>query len=201
MQIKSASFQTSSPDLASCPEPEFPEFAFIGRSNVGKSSLINALANQRKPIADVSKTPGRTQLINFFRINNAWHLIDLPGYGFAKVSGKRQENFRDFVSDYLLNRENLFCVFSLIDSRLAPQKLDLQFTQWLMEADIPFVLVFTKADKIKSGAAQKNINAFHTEMAKWSDAIPRTFITSATNSLGRKDLLNFIREAVSSTKR
>lgn len=201
MNIKSATFETSAPDLPSCPDPELPEFAFIGRSNVGKSSLINTLANQRKPIADVSKTPGRTRLINFFRINDNWHLIDLPGYGFAKVSGKRQDDFRDFVSDYLLNRESLFCVFALIDCRHKPQKLDLDFTRWLMDAGIPFVLVFTKADKIKPGAVDRNIEAFLAEMSLWSDNLPRTFITSATNGQGRKDILSFIQEAVESTKR
>lgn len=198
MQIKSAVFHSSAADLESCPPSDFPEFAFIGRSNVGKSSLINALVNQRKNIADVSKTPGRTQLINTFRINEKWNLIDLPGYGFAKVSGKKKNRFNEFVSDYLLNRESLVCVFCLIDSRHSPQKLDLEFTQWLMDSGIPFVLVFTKADKMKPGAVQRNIDAFLEEMSEWCSGLPRTFITSASTQQGRKELLTFVQEALES---
>ncbi len=200
MQIHKAAFQTSAPDLTTCPDPEFPEFAFIGRSNVGKSSLINALANQRKPLADVSKTSGRTQMINFFRINDAWHLVDLPGYGFAKVSDKKQNKFNEFVSDYLLNRENLMCVFTLIDSRHSPQKVDLKFTKWMMECGIPFVLVFTKADKIKPSAMKRNIDAFHAAMQEWCDGLPRTFITAAPNGSGRKDVLDFIELAIEASR-
>ncbi|MFC4995338.1 ribosome biogenesis GTP-binding protein YihA/YsxC [Rubritalea tangerina] len=199
MQIHKASFDISAPDLDSCPAPEFPEFAFIGRSNVGKSSLINALANQRKPLADVSKTPGRTQMINYFRINDSWHLVDLPGYGFAKVSGKKQHKFNEFVSDYLLNRENLVCVFALIDSRHSPQKLDLEFTQWMMECGIPFVLVFTKADKMKPGAVKRNVDAFHQAMREWCEGLPRTYITSSSTGAGRKDILEFIGQAMDNT--
>lgn len=199
MQIHKAEFQISSPDLAECPEPELPEFAFIGRSNVGKSSLINMLTNQRKAIADVSKTPGRTQMINFFRVNDAWHLVDLPGYGFAKVSGKKQNKFNEFVSDYLVNRENLVCVFALIDSRLSPQKIDLEFTRWLMESGIPFVLTFTKADKMKPGAVKRNIDAFHDAMSEWCDILPRTYTCSSKTALGRKDVLEFIGAAIRST--
>ncbi|MGJ8671762.1 ribosome biogenesis GTP-binding protein YihA/YsxC [Rubritalea sp.] len=196
MQIQQATFQVSSPDLDTCPAPELPEFAFIGRSNVGKSSLINAITNQRKPLADVSKTPGRTQMINFFRINNKWHLVDLPGYGFAKVSGKKKDKFNEFVSDYLLNRENLVCVFQLIDSRHTPQKLDLQFSQWLMEAGIPFVLAFTKSDKMKIGAVNRHAEAYHLAMSEFCEVFPRTIITSSENGLGRKDILNFIQAAI-----
>lgn len=200
MQIHNASYQTSALELEKCPDPEFPEFAFIGRSNVGKSSLINALVNQRKPIADVSKTPGRTQMINFFRINDAWHLVDLPGYGFAKVSGKKQDKFNEFVSDYLANRENLACVFALIDSRHKPQKIDLEFTKWMMETEVPFVLVFTKADKMKPGAVKRNVDAFHKEMLEWCDAPPRTYISASPNGQGRKEILEFIGLAIDAVK-
>lgn len=196
MQIHQAVFEQSAPDLDTCPAPEFPEFAFIGRSNVGKSSLINALANQRKPLADVSKTPGRTQMINFFRINNHWNLVDLPGYGFAKVSGKKQDKFNVFVSDYLLNRESLVCVFQLIDARHSPQKLDLEFSKWLMEAGIPFVLAFTKADKMKPGAIDRNVEAYHLSMGDWCEGLPRTFITSSSKGQGRKEILTFIQSAL-----
>lgn len=200
MQIHKAEYQTSAPDLASCPDPEFSEFAFIGRSNVGKSSLINSLVNQRKPMADVSKTPGRTQMINFFRINEAWHLIDLPGYGFAKVSGKKQDKFNEFVSDYLLNRKNLVCVFALIDSRRTPQKIDLEFTQWMMECSIPFVLVFTKTDKMKAGAVKRNIDGFHLAMKDWCDVLPRTYTSAAPTGSGRKEILEFIDQAIKASK-
>lgn len=155
MQIHKAVFNTSAPDLESCPDSDLREFAFIGRSNVGKSSLINMLTNQRKPLADVSKTPGRTQMINFFTINDKWSLVDLPGYGYAKVSGQKRNRFNEFVSDYLTNRDKLTCVFILVDARHKPQELDLSFTKWLMESGIPFVLVFTKADKMKPGAVQR----------------------------------------------
>ncbi|SHJ30502.1 GTP-binding protein [Rubritalea squalenifaciens DSM 18772] len=198
MNIQSATFTTSASSLSTCPEPDFPEFAFIGRSNVGKSSLINALANQRKNIAEVSKRPGRTQLINFFQMNKKWNLVDLPGYGYAKVSGKKKEKFNEFVSDYLLNRESLACVFCLIDSRHTPQQIDLEFTRWLLDSGIPFVLVFTKADKMKPGAVQRHMDAFLEEMSEWCTGLPRTFVTSANSQLGRKDLLNFIHQAVTS---
>lgn len=200
MQIHNASYQTSALELGKCPDPEFPEFAFIGRSNVGKSSLINSLVNQRKPLADVSKTPGRTQMINFFRINDAWHLVDLPGYGFAKVSGKKQDKFNEFVSDYLVNRTNLVCVFALIDSRHKPQKIDLEFTRWLMESEVPFVLVFTKADKMKPGAVKRNIEAFHEAMKEWCDVLPRTYTTASATGQGRKEVLEFIGQAIDSVK-
>lgn len=196
MQINQAEFQISAPDLESCPAPELPEFAFIGRSNVGKSSLINMLANRRTPIADVSKTPGRTQMINYFRINDAWHLVDLPGYGYAKVPGKKRDRFNEFVSDYLLNRPNLACVFSLIDSRHEPQKLDLEFSQWMIECEIPFVQVFTKADKMKPGAIQRHIEAFHLAMSDYCDVFPRVIVSSASNGDGRKNILDFIEAAL-----
>ena len=199
MQIHKAVFNTSAPDLESCPDSDLREFAFIGRSNVGKSSLINMLTNQRKPLADVSKTPGRTQMINFFTINDKWSLVDLPGYGYAKVSGQKRNRFNEFVSDYLINREKLTCVFILVDARHKPQELDLAFAKWLMESGIPFVLVFTKADKMKPGAVQRNVDAFHQSMSEWCDGLPRTYISSASKGQGRKDILTFIEQALTST--
>lgn len=195
MQIQSADFVTSSPDLASCPESELPEFAFIGRSNVGKSSLINALT-RKKDLAQVSSTPGRTRLINFFLINKKWSLVDLPGYGYAKASGHQRKKFQDFVSDYLVNRPNLSCVFVLIDSRIPPQKIDLEFTQWLIEYAIPFVLVFTKTDKIKPGAVIRNIELFTREMEAFCEGLPRTYSCSAKTSDGCKQILTFIDQAL-----
>lgn len=195
MQIQSATFETSSPDLETCPESDLAEFAFIGRSNVGKSSLINTLTN-KKDLAVVSSKPGRTRLINFFLINNKWTLVDLPGYGYAKASGHQRGKFNEFVSDYLVNRENLSCVFVLIDSRLTPQKLDLEFTSWLVEYSIPFVLVFTKTDKMKPGAVTRNIDLFKEEMSEFCDGLPRVYTCSAKTGNGRKEILNFIGEAV-----
>lgn len=195
MQIQSAEFVTSSPDLDRCPVSELPEFAFIGRSNVGKSSLINTLT-LKKDLAQVSSTPGRTRLINFFLINRKWTLVDLPGYGYAKASGHQRKKFQDFVSDYLLNRPNLSCVFVLVDSRLTPQKIDLEFTNWLIEHGIPLVLVFTKTDKVKAGAVQRNIGLFTDAMAEFCDGLPRTYNCSAKTSNGRKEILSFIDQAI-----
>lgn len=195
MQIQSADFLISSPDLASCPDSKLPEFAFIGRSNVGKSSLINALT-RKKDLAMVSSTPGRTRLINFFVINRKWTLVDLPGYGYAKASGQHRNQFNEFVSDYIAQRTNLSCVFVLIDSRHTPQKIDLEFTQWLMEHQIPFVLIFTKTDKVKPGAAQHNLELFTDAMSEFCDGLPRTYSSSAKTGDGRKDILAFIDQAV-----
>ena len=195
MQIQSANFVISSPDLASCPDSELPEFAFIGRSNVGKSSLINALT-RKKDLAMVSSTPGRTRLINFFTINKKWTLVDLPGYGYAKASGQHRNQFNEFVSDYIAKRPNLSCVFVLIDSRHSPQKIDLEFTQWLIDYNIPFVLVFTKTDKVKPGAVKRNTELFSEAMSEFCDGLPRIYTSSAKSGDGRKDILNFIDQAV-----
>lgn len=195
MQIQSATFELSAPDLETCPESDLPEFAFIGRSNVGKSSLINSLTN-KKDLAIVSGTPGRTRLINFFLINKKWSLVDLPGYGYAKASGHHRGKFNEFVSDYLAKRPNLSCVFVLIDSRHSPQKIDLEFTAWLVECGIPFVLVYTKTDKMKPGAVTKNIDLFKEAMSEFCDGLPRIYTSSAKSGDGRKDILQFIGEAV-----
>lgn len=191
MIIRSAEFVTSATSLSECPQTNIPEFAFIGRSNVGKSSLINMLTN-RKGLAVVSSTPGRTRMANFFSINEAWHLVDLPGYGFAKISQKTKEKFQKIVEEYLLNRETLSCVFVLIDSRLPPQNIDLEFTRWLMNCQVPFVLVFTKTDKTNATKMSANITAFTDAMSEWCEGLPRIFTTSATKATGKKDLLDFI---------
>jgi len=196
MQIHSAEYETSAAELAKCPPSDLPEFAFVGRSNVGKSSLINMLSGQKKDIAIVSSKPGRTQLINFFNINKKWKLIDLPGYGYAKTSKKAQVKFQEFVTDYLLNREVLKCVFVLIDSKLPPQDIDLRFTQWLMESQVPFVLVFTKADKAKPGAVERNQDAFLHSMSEFCDGLPKFFTSSSKKRDGRREILDFIESAL-----
>lgn len=196
MQIHSADFEVSSADLASCPTPSLPEFAFVGRSNVGKSSLINMLSGKKNDIAIVSSTPGRTRLINFFLMNKKWKLVDLPGYGYAKASKSQKGKFQDFVTDYILHRESLRCVFVLIDSNIPPQDIDLRFTQWLMESEIPFVLIFTKADKSKPGAVVRNQDAFLHSMSEFCEGLPKFFTSSSKSRDGRGDILRFIDAAI-----
>lgn len=191
MNITSAKFDCSAPNLESCPEETLPEFAFIGRSNVGKSSLLNALT-RRKDLARVSKTPGFTKLINFFTINQSWRLVDLPGYGFAQVARENKEKFNQAVNDYLANRENLAGVFVLIDSRLSPQKIDLEFVQWLGGQAVPLVLVFTKTDKSKPARVQKNIQLFKDSLSEWFDEMPEVFTCSSVTKNGLADLLGVI---------
>lgn len=195
MQIKDAVFEISCPDLESCPESTLPEFAFIGRSNVGKSSLINMLT-RKKDLAITSSKPGRTRLINFFLINKKWSLIDLPGYGYAKASGSDRKKFQEFVTDYLLNRPNMSCVFVLIDSRLTPQRIDLEFTEWLINCEVPFVLIFTKADKSKPRIVEQNIELFKEGMKEFCDGLPRIYTCSSKTEQGRGEVLHFINEAV-----
>ncbi|MEM1085000.1 MAG: ribosome biogenesis GTP-binding protein YihA/YsxC [Verrucomicrobiota bacterium] len=195
MKITSAQFVTSSPDLASCPEPELPEFAFVGRSNVGKSSLLNLLTG-RKDLARVSSTPGATRLINFFEINGEWMMVDLPGYGYAKVKKESRKEFQRAVSDYLSVRESLQCVFVLIDSRLTPQPLDLDFCDWLASGGIPFVLVFTKTDKSKAGKVSANVEKFLEALAERVDGEPKQFMTSTKTGKGRGELLGFVEEVL-----
>ncbi|MEO6033654.1 MAG: ribosome biogenesis GTP-binding protein YihA/YsxC [Verrucomicrobiota bacterium] len=195
MKITSANFQCSAPDLRSCPEETLPEFAFIGRSNVGKSSLLNALV-QRKDLARVSKVPGYTKLINFFTINQSWRLVDLPGYGFAQVARKNKEKFNHAVNDYLANRENLKGVFVLVDSRHTPQKIDLEFVHWLGGLSVPLVLVFTKTDKSKPARVQKNIELFKESMAGWFDELPEIFSCSSVTKNGLVELLGVIDESM-----
>jgi GTP-binding protein len=194
MEIRSAQFVISNTDIAKCPKPDKPEYAFIGRSNVGKSSLINMLVN-RKDLAKTSGKPGKTQLINHFIINDSWYLVDLPGYGYASVSRDKRETWEKFIRNYILNRENLMCLMVLIDSRLAPQEIDVDFMNWLGENNIPFVMVFTKIDKLSKKQFADNMQAYKEEMEKTWDEIPQRFYTSAEKKTGRDELLKLIAEA------
>ena len=191
MKIKTAKFVISNTDYKICPAPKMAEYAFIGRSNVGKSSLINAIVNQ-KNLAKTSGQPGKTQLINHFIINKEWYLVDLPGFGYAALSKEKRAEFHDMISDYLLNRTNLMCLFVLIDSRHKPQKIDQEFMQWLAEKEIPFVMVFTKCDKLGKVALEKNIETYKVEMLKEWRELPQIFITSAEKKTGTKEIGTFI---------
>ena len=193
MKIHSARFERSAVGLESCPESALPEFAFIGRSNVGKSSLIN-LVTGSEGLARVSGSPGRTREINFFVINEAWSLVDLPGYGYAKISKAERAKFQESISDYLMGRENLLCAFVLIDSRHPPQRVDLEFVEWLVAGEVPFTLVFTKTDKNKRSLLEKNITLFREAMREWSDGEPRAFLSSTKTGEGRREILSFIDE-------
>jgi GTP-binding protein len=193
MNVTSAFFETSAPDLESCPAETLPEFAFIGRSNVGKSSLLNALAG-KKGLARVSDTPGFTKLINFFVINNSWRLVDLPGYGFAKVAREDQSKFNRAVNNYLLNRPNLAALFILIDSRHPPQKIDLEFVHWLGGKGVPFVLTFTKTDAVSKAKVATNIDLFKESMAGWFESLPEIFTCSARTRDGVPELLAVVDE-------
>ncbi len=195
MKIASAVFHSSAPNLATCSESDLPEFAFIGRSNVGKSSLINMLARE-EGLAKVSRIPGKTRLINFFTINNTWSLVDLPGYGYAKAGKKQRSSFSAFVAEYLQRRPNLLGTFVLIDCRLSPQKLDLEFLHWMVECGLPFVIAFTKADKLAPKAAQKSIDAFLDSMREISEEPPDYVLTSAKSAAGRSELLGLIDSAL-----
>jgi len=195
VNISSAIFDRSAPDLDSCPDESLPEFAFIGRSNVGKSSLLNMLAG-RGGLARVSPTPGFTKLINVFTINKAWRLVDLPGYGFAQVARKDKAKFNHAVLDYLQHRANLCCVFALIDSGLPPQKIDIEFIEWLTSNSIPFVLVFTKTDTGTPAKVQQNIQAFTDLISGWFEKLPTIFSCSSKAKSGRTELLRVIKETL-----
>ena len=193
MEIKSAEFVISNSLVGKCPTTNLPEYAFIGRSNVGKSSLINMLANNKK-LAKTSATPGKTLLINHFIINNEWYLVDLPGYGYAKRSKSEVEKLQTLISSYILNREEMTCLFVLVDSRLEPQKIDLEFIEWLGENGIPFGIIFTKADKSKLGKLKSNISSYLKKLKEQWEELPPYFITSSENRTGREELLNYIEE-------
>lgn len=191
MQIKSAEFVMSNSDVAKCPKSHLPEYAFIGRSNVGKSSLINMLM-QRKNLAKTSGRPGKTQLINHFLINKNWHLVDLPGYGYAKVSKKSKKTFQKFITEYFLKREQLVMGFVLVDCRHQPQPIDLEFMEWLGEQQFPFAIIFTKADKLKPKALERNIKEYQEKMLETWIEMPQYFVTSSSNAIGREEVLHYI---------
>ena len=191
MQIKSADFIISNTDYTLCPKVDMPEYAFIGRSNVGKSSLINLITN-KKQLAKISGKPGKTQLINHFLINKEWYLVDLPGYGYATVSKTQKQEFQKIIFSYLENRENLMCLFVLLDCRHKPQKIDLEFMKWLGEKQIPFLMIFTKIDKLGKTELKKNIENYKTEMLKQWEEIPQTFFASVPKRKGSKEILDFI---------
>lgn len=195
MEIKQAEFVSSVADVSKCPSPDKPEFAFIGRSNVGKSSLLNMLTN-RKNLAKTSNKPGKTQTINHFIINDQWYLVDLPGYGYARVSKEKREGFGKIIENYVIRRENLNCLFILLDSRLEPQKIDLEFIQWSGEKEIPLCLVFTKADKLTKNQLNRNVSIYKSTLLKVWEELPALFVTSSTEKTGKDDLLSFIEKAL-----
>lgn len=189
--VKEVEFVTSNSDVQKCPKPDRPEYAFIGRSNVGKSSLINMLM-QRKKLAKTSSTPGKTQLINHFMVNDEWYLVDLPGYGYAKMPMKEKEKLEKMISSYILERKNLVNVFVLIDSRHTPQQIDLEFMEWLGESGIPFTMVFTKGDKLKKDEADRNLSRYNEKMLESWEELPMQYLTSAEKMTGRDELLHYI---------
>ena len=191
MKIKDAVFVISNSELSKCPTDAKPEFAFIGRSNVGKSSLINMLTG-KKSLAKTSGTPGKTQLINHFLIDEKWYLVDLPGFGYAKASKSQRFQWEKFIAEYLTKRETLLNIFVLLDARLEPQQIDLEFMNWCGEKGLPFSMVFTKIDKLSSTALQKNLAKYKKEMLKYWDELPPLFTSSATSNFGKEPLLNYI---------
>ncbi|PTX42037.1 GTP-binding protein [Christiangramia gaetbulicola] len=193
MKIKTAEFVVSNSKVDQCPNSSLPEYAFIGRSNVGKSSLINMITG-RKSLAKTSAKPGKTQLINHFLINDNWHLVDLPGYGYAQVSKSTKRVFQKFITAYFEKRKQMICAFVLIDSRHKPQPIDMEFMQWLGENAVPFCIIFTKADKLKPKVLEENIENYKNEMLETWEEMPQYFITSATTKLGQDDVLDYIEE-------
>ena len=196
MKITAAKFMLSAPNLKGCPEASnTPEFAFIGRSNVGKSSLINMLCNH-KDLAKTSSKPGKTRMINFFMINNAWHLVDLPGFGYAKIAKTQREKWEIETRNYLLRRENLLHIFLLIDSRIPPQAIDIEFMEWLSKNQRPFSILFTKCDKLSSNKIRSSIQAYQTELSKRWTELPLALLTSAETQRGKEEILQIIEEIV-----
>jgi len=191
MDIKSAEFIISNTDYQKCPDSKLPEYAFIGRSNVGKSSLINMLCN-RKDLAMTSSRPGKTLLINHFLINNNWHLVDLPGYGYATAGKKMRDQLQDIIESYILHREQLTCLFLLIDCRHEPQKIDLEFMEWLGENGVPFSIVFTKLDKLPHAKGKSNVQTYKDKLSEQWEELPPIFLTSSEKRVGRDEILNYI---------
>lgn len=200
MKIKSAQFVVSNSEVKKCPNTRIPEYAFIGRSNVGKSSLINMITN-RKSLAKTSGRPGKTQLINHFLINENWHLVDLPGYGYARVSKKDKKYFQKFITDYFEQREQMISAFVLVDCRHEPQKIDMEFMEYMGEKEIPFSIIFTKADKVKPQALERNIEEYKRIMLEgvWWE-FPNYFVSSAANGVGQDEILNYIEDINSNLK-
>ena len=193
MEIKQAEFSLSAPMVSMCPKDTKPEYAFIGRSNVGKSSLINMLTG-RKKLALTSATPGKTLLINHFLINQSWYLVDLPGYGYAQRSKKVHDEIQHIIQSYILNRSQMACLFLLVDSRLEPQKIDLEFLEWLGENGIPFAIIFTKADKLGHGKVKTNVRNYLQKLEEQWETLPPYFISSSEDRTGRDEILNYIDE-------
>ena len=191
MEITSAEFVISNTDVKKCPTGVFPEYAFIGRSNVGKSSLINMLT-ARKGLAMTSATPGKTMLINHFLINQSWYLVDLPGYGYARRGQKGKDQIRTIIEDYILEREQMTNLFVLIDSRLEPQKIDLEFMEWLGENGVPFSIIFTKADKLTNGKVKDNVNKYLKKLTEQWEELPPHFVSSSEKKTGRQEILDYI---------
>ncbi|WP_042007543.1 ribosome biogenesis GTP-binding protein YihA/YsxC [Capnocytophaga canis] len=191
--ITKAEFVVSNSDVSKCPNEPLPEYAFIGRSNVGKSSLINMLTNN-KNLAKTSGRPGKTQLINHFKINNNWFLVDLPGYGYARVSKSTKKVFQKFITQYFEKRHQLVCAFVLVDVRHEPQKIDLEFMNWLGENSIPFAIIFTKADKLKPNAIERNVEAYRQTLLETWEEFPPYFVTSSESRLGKEELLQYIED-------
>ncbi len=199
MEINQAEFIISNSDISKCPEPTLPEYAFIGRSNVGKSSLINMLTKNKR-LAKISSKPGKTQLINHFLMDKSWYLVDLPGYGFAKIAKSQRLKWEKFVIKYIFERENLMALFVLVDSRIPPQKIDLEFMEMLGENSIPFVLIFTKIDKLSKAKMTKALKVYKDEMLKTWEFMPPSYTVSSVTSYGKEDILNFIAELNSNFK-
>ena len=191
MKIREAEFIISNTDYQKCPKPSLPEYAFIGRSNVGKSSLINALTG-KKSLAKISGKPGKTRLINHFRINKNWFLVDLPGYGYARTGKSTREEFKGIINSYLQHRENLMCTFVLVDIRHEAQRIDLEFMQWMGEHGLPFVIIFTKSDKLKPEQIPSKIRRYSAKLLETWEEMPQHFITSSSKRTGLDDVLSFV---------
>lgn len=193
MNIDKAFYLASFPSEHKCPKDGKPEYAFIGRSNVGKSSLINMLCG-RKDLARTSKKPGKTQMLNYYVINDAWYIVDLPGYGYAKISKTKRQEWSKMIHKYLQKRATLQCAFVLLDSNIPPQKIDMEFINWMGEMRVPFVIVYTKFDRLKKSEQDINIKLIEEELLKSWNSLPQTFITSSNNGMGREEILSFIDE-------
>ncbi len=191
MQIKETRFITSSTGIHKCPPPDLPEYAFIGRSNVGKSSLLNMITD-RKKLAKISSTPGKTQLINHFIINEEWYLVDLPGYGYARISVHKKQSWEKMIRDYIMKRKNLMSLFLLIDSRISPQQIDLNFIDLLGINQVPFVIVFTKSDKLSKPKLESNLNIYKKQLLNSWEDLPEIIVSSSINKTGREEILSYI---------